>query len=134
LWQQRTGFDVEVPGLLPDGSCCRELAAHRQGGYSCRKDLQTATCRILKEENFNTNLIVPFLDRNFTILYGWASVDVEVQGRSFRFVTTHLEPILTPFRQAQVNEILQGPANTTLPVVLVCDCNSNANEPGHMEI
>jgi endonuclease/exonuclease/phosphatase family metal-dependent hydrolase len=28
---------------------------------------------------------------------------------------------------AQASEILAGPANTPLPVVLVCDCNSNAS-------
>ncbi|PWB54399.1 MAG: hypothetical protein C3F06_04400 [Candidatus Methanoperedenaceae archaeon] len=122
-----TGFDVEVPALLPDGSCCKDFRLTDREVILARKQTNLSNIR---GENFDNNLIVPFLDRNFTILYGWASVDVEVKGESFRFVTTHLEPNFYDVRAAQANEILQGPANTSLPVVLVCDCNSNANGTG----
>ena len=125
---ETTGFDVEVPGLLPDGSCCKNFRVTDREVILARK--QTANLSNIKGENFDNNLIVPFLGRNFTILYGWASVDVEVKGELFRFITTHLEPNFYAVRAAQANEILQGPANTTLPVVLVCDCNSNANGTG----
>ncbi len=124
------GFDVEVPGLLPDGSCCRDLRLTDREVILARKNPDDMNLSNIKEENFNNNLIIPFLDRNFTMLYGWASADVEVKGKSFRFVTTHLEPNSFAVQAAQANEILQGPANMTLPVVLVCDCNSNANGTG----
>ena len=44
-----------------------------------------------------------------------------------RFVTTHLEGLDPLVQLAQASEILAGPANTPLPVVLVCDCNSSAS-------
>jgi endonuclease/exonuclease/phosphatase family metal-dependent hydrolase len=127
---ETNGFDVEVPGLLPDGSCCRDLRLTDREVILARKNPDDMNLSNIKEENFNNNLIIPFLDRNFTMLYGWASADVEVQGKSFRFVTTHLEPNSFAVQAAQANEILLGPANTTLPVVLVCDCNSNENGTG----
>jgi hypothetical protein len=40
--------------------------------------------------------------------------------------TTHLEGLDPLVQLAQAAEILAGPANTPLPVVLVCDCNSSA--------
>jgi endonuclease/exonuclease/phosphatase family metal-dependent hydrolase len=52
---------------------------------------------------------------------------VKVRGKSFRFVTTHLESDSEEVREAQALEILAGPADTELPVVLVGDTNSNAN-------
>src|SRR5262249_10881190 len=47
-----------------------------------------------------------------------------------RFITTHLEVLSPVVQGAQAAEILDGSANTTLPVVLVCDCNSSASGTG----
>jgi endonuclease/exonuclease/phosphatase family metal-dependent hydrolase len=55
---------------------------------------------------------------------GWASVDVKIRGKRFRFVATHLEAFSAPVRNAQAAELLAGPAATGLPVVLVGDLNS----------
>lgn len=74
-----------VPGLLPDGSCCKDFRLTDREVILARQDLQTANLSNIKKENFNNNLIIPFLDRNFTMLYGWASADVEVQGKLFRW-------------------------------------------------
>ncbi len=64
---------------------------------------------------------------------GWASVDVKMAGRTFRFATTHLDPVVPAIRQAQANELLQGIGNT-LPVILVGDFNANpsdSSDPTH---
>ncbi|HSK97975.1 MAG TPA: hypothetical protein VK891_15230 [Euzebyales bacterium] len=55
--------------------------------------------------------------------YNWA--DVRADGRTFRFVNTHLESELSDIAYAQAEELLAGPAATDRPVVLVCDCNSD---------
>jgi endonuclease/exonuclease/phosphatase family metal-dependent hydrolase len=71
-----------------------------------------------------TPLGVPIL-----VLRGWASVDVNVNGRAFRLITTHLE-MSQPFNLAQAKEALQSAVNsTTLPVVFVGDFNIVANSP-----
>jgi hypothetical protein len=58
-----------------------------------------------------------------------------VRGQTFRFVTTHLEPestnpLVNAVQAAQANELLTGPANTPLPVILVGDFNSRADGTG----
>jgi endonuclease/exonuclease/phosphatase family metal-dependent hydrolase len=64
----------------------------------------------------------------FTDTSGFGAIDVTMRGRSFRFVTTHLDvhPTLS-FLQA--TELVATAANTTLPVILVCDCNATPDLP-----
>ena len=61
---------------------------------------------------------------------GWASVDVEARGASFRFVTTHLEAFAAPIRTAQARELAKSTATTKLPVVVVGDLNSGPGTDG----
>ena len=68
--------------------------------------------------------VIPILTGPFRIAGSWLSVDAKVHGKSFRLITTHLDPISDSVRSAQANEILAGPGNTDLPVVLVGDLNS----------
>ena len=58
---------------------------------------------------------------------GYSSIDVTWRGRQFRFVTTHFVALSGAAPQAL--ELVQTAANTTLPVVLVCDCNANPDNP-----
>ena len=59
---------------------------------------------------------------------GYAAIDVTWRGSQFRFVTTHFD--LSPaLAVPQALELVQTAANTTLPVVLVCDCNANPDNP-----
>jgi endonuclease/exonuclease/phosphatase family metal-dependent hydrolase len=66
-----------------------------------------------------------------TVKRGWCSVDVMVRGRQFRLINTHLEDALPPpfpnIQGAQALELIGGPAQTTLPVILAGDFNSDAN-------
>jgi endonuclease/exonuclease/phosphatase family metal-dependent hydrolase len=66
----------------------------------------------------------------FVIARSWASVDVTSHGSTFRFITTHLEPNSAAVNVAQANELLSGPADTTLPVVMAGDFNSPADGTG----
>ena len=50
---------------------------------------------------------------------GYSSIDVTWRGRQFRFVTTHFALVSLALPQAL--ELVQTAANTTLPVVLVCE-------------
>jgi endonuclease/exonuclease/phosphatase family metal-dependent hydrolase len=60
---------------------------------------------------------------------GWASVDVEKNGRKFRFATTHLEADDEDIRSLQAFDMIAGAANTTLPLVFVGDFNVTAPVP-----
>jgi endonuclease/exonuclease/phosphatase family metal-dependent hydrolase len=65
------------------------------------------------------------------VLRGWCSIDVQVRGRWFRFINAHLEEALPAgfpdIQFYQAAEILGGPANISLPVILAGDFNSDAN-------
>ena len=67
---------------------------------------------------------------------GWTSVDLSIQGKSVRFINTHLygdcsDPAI---QRAQAQEILDGPVqeakDKNLPVVLLGDLNSKADGSG----
>jgi len=81
----------------------------------------------VQTQHFSTllSLTTPF-GNSITVNRGWASVDVTLRGRAFRFITTHLEAFVPAIQVAQAAELVNGPANTALPVVLGGDLNSAA--------
>jgi endonuclease/exonuclease/phosphatase family metal-dependent hydrolase len=138
---EERGFDIELPGFLSEAAfLAGELSDIRLTDREvilARSDLKTSELKLSNPQtgHFVTNFVIPIPpDLTFVEQRGWASVDAKVRGKSFRFVTTHLESVFPgpvdisePIREAQAIEILAGPANTSLPVVLVADGNSNAN-------
>ncbi len=57
---------------------------------------------------------------------GWTAADITIDGHTFRMVTTHLEGIVASTQAEQAQELVDGPGNTTLPVVFAGDFNSDA--------
>ncbi|KAA0764395.1 endonuclease/exonuclease/phosphatase family protein [Bacillus sp. SH5-2] len=80
-----------------------------------------------QEANFQTNLTVTIAGQSFTIIRGWSSIDVKIDGQIFKMINTRLDPTVESIRNAQALEILQGPANTSLPVIITGDLNSPPN-------
>jgi endonuclease/exonuclease/phosphatase family metal-dependent hydrolase len=71
---------------------------------------------------------------------GYVSIDAIVRGLAMRFVSVHLDPACSAtqcdpiglaIQLQQTNELLQLAGNTTLPLVLVGDFNTAADEPSH---
>jgi endonuclease/exonuclease/phosphatase family metal-dependent hydrolase len=66
-------------------------------------------------------------------MFGWGSVDVQLNGLKFRFVATHLMPFDTPQLEAiqtlQASELIQSTGKTDLPVVYASDFNTVAGRP-----
>jgi hypothetical protein len=79
---------------------------------------------------YASNLVVPTIGGPITFTHSWISVDATLKGKTFRFISTQLDGDVSYYRYAQSNELLSGPANTSLPVVLVGDLNSDAVEAG----
>jgi len=77
---------------------------------------------------YQAQLVVP--GAGITVPRGWVSVDAVVNGRSYFFVNTHLEPApvpeLVPLQLAQAQELLAMLMGVTKPVILVGDFNSPA--------
>jgi endonuclease/exonuclease/phosphatase family metal-dependent hydrolase len=129
---QSIGWDIELPSAL--GFDVRHTDREV---ILARADLRVSDLKLSNAQagNFVANCQIPTnLFGLVTILRGWASVDVQVRGKSFRFVTTHLDgdclPFTSAFQQAQAAELLGGPAATGLPVVLVGDLNSPGDGTG----
>lgn len=74
-------------------------------------------------------LTVSMLGSPLPINRGWASVDISVKGDQFRFITAHPEAFAWQYEYLQVTDLLNGPANTTLPVIMAADFNMRADNP-----
>lgn len=108
--------DAEINGRLT----MRDVILARQGA-----GVQTWNAR---GGNFDTLLSVPILGTPLAIARGWTATDAKVRGsHAFRFVNTHLEAFHPLIRQAQAAELVDadGPATSSLPVVLLGDLNSD---------
>ena len=95
-----------------------------------RADLPKSQLKITNEQhdNFEAVLEIPnAVLGTIDVLRGWNSVDVKVRGKSFRFINTHLEAFSPEAQVAQAQELLAGPAATSMPVVMVGDFNSHAD-------
>ena len=100
---------------LPPGQL--KLSNPQSGTYSCEFCKVTLENPITKEE-------IPFTD-------SWESIDAKVRGKTFRFITTHLDALEPSgvVRFLQAKELLEGPANTPLPVVVTGDLNAGPKTP-----
>jgi endonuclease/exonuclease/phosphatase family metal-dependent hydrolase len=125
-----TNLDVEAPRLdLSSPNFLQDIRLTDRDVILARTDLPTDVFSVSNGQgarfDVNLSLVGPVLGE--VILFrGWTAVDATIQDRTVRIVNTHLER-LSPFHQvAQGQEILAGPANSPLPVVLLGDLNSAA--------
>jgi hypothetical protein len=92
----------------------------------------------LQDHNYTAGDTVSVLGGQLGVPDGWASVDLKVVGRRFRFITTHLDGLSDPqsdsVRAAEASEIITGPANTKLPVIFTCDCSSTPSTKTYEEL
>jgi endonuclease/exonuclease/phosphatase family metal-dependent hydrolase len=130
--------DAELTGFVAPG-VLRDIRLTDRDVILARTDLPASQLVLshIRTANFATNLSVPIggTGQVFTNLCGWGAVDVKLRGESFRFINTHLQaestiPIVNAVQVAQAQELLKGPARTSLPVILVGDFNSRADGTG----
>jgi endonuclease/exonuclease/phosphatase family metal-dependent hydrolase len=112
----RPGLDAESPTTL---------------GFDVRlalRDVMIVRADLLEEGHVKlSNLQIRQYIAASTDTEGYSSIDVTLRGRQFRLVTTHFA--LLSFAVPQALELVQTAANTSLPVVLICDCNANPDNP-----
>jgi len=124
-------YAAEFPGVTHRG-IVEDIRLTDREVILARTDLRTSELKLSnpQEGHFTTNLSFPTPFGPFELRRSWASVDAKVRGKTFRFVTTHLDADSPVVQVAQASELLAGPANTDLPVILVGDFNSPADGSG----
>jgi endonuclease/exonuclease/phosphatase family metal-dependent hydrolase len=112
------GLDAEFPRLRADGEL-EDLRVTDQDVILARRGVRVSNVRAEQFAN-----LLP-IGGGLVSARQWACVDAEVGGGTVRFVTTHLEDLHPVFRALQAEELVQpgGPADTSLPVVLLGDFN-----------
>jgi endonuclease/exonuclease/phosphatase family metal-dependent hydrolase len=124
----QTGTDIEVPGLTSTGLVDIRLTDRDVILVRADKDF---TLSNIHGAQFAAKLPLTTLFGPISIPHSWVSVDVTFdKGDKARIVSTHLEPLSPIIQGLQADELLNGPANTDLPVVLIGDFNSNADGTG----
>jgi endonuclease/exonuclease/phosphatase family metal-dependent hydrolase len=131
----QTLTDAEVPvitGIGPAGPIGFDLRFTDQNVVLVRTDLrQQLALSNIQMHQFKDQSAFSTPEGNFSILRGWISVDMHVQGNLLRFVTTHLETDADPVTQmTQANELVQAlNSEDNRPVVLCGDFNADADTP-----
>lgn len=97
-----------------------------------RADLKAADLKLLNVQtgHYAAALTLTSPVATFTFPRHWAAVDVKFRGKTFRFITTHLERVAPQIRVAQAQELLAGPANTSLPTIIAGDFNAQPGDNG----
>ena len=118
--------DIEMPmlDLETGGFAYGRIVDHEVILY--RGDLPQGYLRVSNPQTgqFANFIQVPQL--GVAVNRGWCSVDVFTRGERFRYICSHLEvEAYAPLQMAQAQELLAGPANTTMPVLLTGDFNAD---------
>ena len=125
-------FDVEFPGVTAEG--LRDIRLTDRDVILALTDPGTTVLKVsnVRTTNFTRNVSLPIGQTGLSVplTRGWGSVDVTTGGKTLRFINTHLEAYDNEVQGLQGEEILNGPAKTDLPVILLGDFNSRADGTG----
>jgi endonuclease/exonuclease/phosphatase family metal-dependent hydrolase len=134
---RRQGLDYEIASVTQEA----DIEGPTSEGFDVRLTMRDAVLvdddrrglRITGDggANYVARLPLPTVVGVFTVLRGYAFVDAKLNGRSFRFVDTHLEAFLDAVRAAQAQELV-GPTGPVVGkrVIVVGDMNSDPNGDG----
>ncbi|KQY56563.1 MULTISPECIES: endonuclease/exonuclease/phosphatase family protein [unclassified Nocardioides] len=117
-------LDLEFPGYRTRSEPGRDVRLTLRDVVLVRvRDGLTVVDR--GREHFTSRVRMRLPGRLVDFTRGHTWVDVENAGQRVRFINTHLEVGDPRVGRNQVRELLDGPAASRGPVVVVCDCNSD---------
>jgi len=129
----RENWHAAAPGVV-DGAV--KLVGLTEGtALLARTDLPTDELKWSNPQShdFTVRTVFPFLGQPFDLGGGWLSVDAKVRGKSFRFVTTHMDPISPLARTAQAAQIVAYSGGDGPPLVVTGDTNSDPTSVAYDE-
>jgi len=118
--------DVELPMLTgQDPMQFSDIRLTDHDVVLARADVQVAD---VVTKHYAAKLVIPDVD--IEIPRGFIALTATIDGKSYRFANTHLEPAwnddVLKIQMAQAQELLLNMMSTTLPVILAGDFNSPA--------
>jgi endonuclease/exonuclease/phosphatase family metal-dependent hydrolase len=138
--QNQTDFEVPIDNVDDDmlgaggnPGNLRDARLTMRDAILARSDVKV---NARQSDNYNTALPVDIAPdgtgpEDIFAPRGWTAANVKVKTERFRFVNTHLEAFSAFIRRAQASELVaaDGPTDSSLPVVLVGDLNSDPEDP-----
>jgi hypothetical protein len=135
-------FTLAFPVVTPTGLA--GVGMVESGVILARTDLPPGQLKLSNPQSGTFNARLPLIPNpldpdpphGFQFTNSWQSIDVKLRGKSFRFITTHLDALAPEgvVSGPQAQELLAGPAHTSLPVILTGDMNSGlASSPAAYE-
>ncbi len=120
--------DVEVPALDQSFNLF-DVRLTDFDAMLVRSDLAVSQFKLenVQQAHYQAELVFPILNQNIPFPRGWIAVDAKFRGKYYRVITTHLENFSLLIQEAQAMELVNGPANSDVPVVLAGDFNSDAD-------
>ncbi len=125
-------FTLAFPVVTPTGLAAVGMV--ESGVILARTDLPPGQLKLSNPRSGTFNARLPLIPNpldpdpphGFQFTNSWQSIDVKLRGKSFRFITTHLDALAPDGAVSgpQAQELLAGPAHTSLPVILGGDMNS----------
>jgi endonuclease/exonuclease/phosphatase family metal-dependent hydrolase len=129
----RENWSATAPGVV-DGTV-KQVGLTEGTALLASTDLPTDELKWSNPQShdFTTRTVFPFLGQPFDLGGGWLSVDAKVRGKSFRFVTAHMDPISPLARATQATQILAEAGADGLPLVIAGDTNSDPTSTAYHE-
>lgn len=119
-------WDVEMPMLNLQTGTFDDARQTDRDAILVRTDLPPGQFRVSNPQSGNFNNVIQIPGLGLAVKRGWCAVDVFVRGERFRFICTHLEEETAPeIQMLQAMELIDGPANVRLPVILAGDFNAD---------
>ncbi len=119
-------IDVELPLFNLQTGAVDDVRLTDRDAILVRTDLPPGQLRVSNAQHGNFRNVIQISSIGLSVLRGWCSVDVFVRGERFRYICTHLEEATVPQIQLrQALELLSGPAQVKLPVILAGDFNAD---------
>jgi len=120
-------LDVEMPMLNIQSDEFDDVRLTDRDAILARTDAPHGLFNATHPQSGNFSVGLPIPEIGLMVPRGWCSADVFVRGKRFRFICAHTETqIAPPVQMAQLSELLSGPADVDMPVIIAGDFNSDA--------
>jgi hypothetical protein len=116
-----------TPGLISSGPLCVQVRNYI--AILARTDLSPSKFHWDNPQSaqyLNKTFFTTPSGQQLPLPRAWVSVDANFHGKPFRFIGTHLESADPTVREQQGIELREGPAKTSVPVIIAMDANAQA--------